>query len=80
MILTCPVPRASYTKVAIKAEMFSEHIKNLFGISSLQGYLRDVSVGNILALLGGLLVVGITVDYARMLWLRSKMVCLMPSL
>lgn len=54
--------------------MISDRLLELGGLASLQKIANDVSPWAALATLLLIASVGVIVDYARMLWLRSKMV------
>lgn len=55
--------------------MLSDQIFDLVGLLGLQKKLvADISATQILTILLALGIVAIAVDYARMLWLRAKMV------
>lgn len=54
--------------------MLSDQFYDVVGLVSLQRLLQDVSPSEIITMTLALAVVAIAIDYARMLWLRSKMV------
>lgn len=54
--------------------MLSDQIFDLVGLVGLQKLFTDISVWNILTAILTLGILGISVDYARMLLLRAKMV------
>lgn len=54
--------------------MLSDQFYDVVGLVGLQKLLQDVSPIQVLVTLLAIVVAGIAVDYARMLWLRSKMV------
>lgn len=54
--------------------MLSDQFLDVVGLMGLQKLLQDVSPTQVVVTLLSCAVVAIVVDYARMLWLRSKMV------
>lgn len=54
--------------------MLSDHIDELMGLVGLQKLLQDVSLWKVVTGIYILTLLGVAVDYARMLWLRAKMV------
>lgn len=54
--------------------MLSDQFYDLLGLVSLQRLLQDASTWKAATTLLALVLIGVIVDYARMLWLRSKMV------
>lgn len=59
--------------------MLSDQIFDLVGLVGLQKKLAaDISATQIFTILLALGIVAIAVDYARMLWLRAKMVRALP--
>lgn len=56
--------------------MLSDRLLELGGLAQLQRIASDKSPWAVLATLFLIASVGVIVDYARMLWLRSKMVSL----
>lgn len=54
--------------------MLSDQFYDFVGLISLQKLLQDVSPWKVVTTTLILAVVGVVLDYGRMLWLRSKMV------
>lgn len=54
--------------------LLSGEFEDLVGLVGLQKLLRDVSPWKAVTTTLALVFVGVVIDYARMLWLRSKMV------
>jgi len=54
--------------------MLSDRFYDLASIEALQRAVRDVTPGQVLLTVAALLGTALVVDYAWMLWLRSKMV------
>lgn len=58
--------------------MLSDQFYEVVGLVGLQNFLRDASLAQFLAATLAIVIIGVVVDYIRMLWLRSKMVCSLP--
>lgn len=54
--------------------MLSVHSFDLAGLVSLQRFLSDISIWQLVATVLAVITIGIAVDYARILLLRAKMV------
>lgn len=54
--------------------MLSDQFYDLIGLVGLQKLLRDASLWQLITTTLALVLVGVVIDYARMLWLRAKMV------